>query len=62
VQKARDAVERLKAEYPQTSSSLETIQVDVEDDASIENAFNEVASKYGHLDVLINNAGAYDRN
>ncbi|MBX9678208.1 MAG: SDR family oxidoreductase [Gemmataceae bacterium] len=35
------------------------IQLDVGDDASIRSAFAEVESRFGRLDVLINNAGIY---
>ena len=37
--------------------SVEGVLMDVTDDASINNAASYVASKYGRLDVLINNAG-----
>lgn len=44
-----------------SSSSFSTIEIDLESDSSIENAV-ESLSKYGHLDVLINNGGAaFDR-
>jgi NAD(P)-dependent dehydrogenase (short-subunit alcohol dehydrogenase family) len=36
---------------------VDLIPIDVTSDSSIEVAAAEVASKYGHLDVLINNAG-----
>jgi len=37
--------------------SVEAITIDVTSDASINAAASTVASKFGHLDVLINNAG-----
>jgi NAD(P)-dependent dehydrogenase (short-subunit alcohol dehydrogenase family) len=37
--------------------NVEPITIDVTDDQSIDQAANEVKSKYGRLDVLINNAG-----
>ncbi|KFY21021.1 hypothetical protein V491_03229 [Pseudogymnoascus sp. VKM F-3775] len=58
IQKAEDAVQLAKTQFPNSASSLSAIQVDIEDDASISKAFEEVSAKYGRLDVLINNAGA----
>lgn len=55
--KAKAAVEILKQEYPSSPHTLEPIQVDIESDESIQKAFEHVSTKYGHLDVLINNAG-----
>jgi NAD(P)-dependent dehydrogenase (short-subunit alcohol dehydrogenase family) len=40
-----------------TGASVEPVTIDVSDDASIEQAVDYVASKHGHIDVLINNAG-----
>jgi NAD(P)-dependent dehydrogenase (short-subunit alcohol dehydrogenase family) len=42
--------------------SLETIQIDVTDDKSVDAAAEHVATKYGHLDVLVNNAGVNNMN
>ena len=49
LQKATAAAQGLKNVTP--------IQIDVEDDDSIDKAFQHVSEKYGRLDVLINNAG-----
>jgi NAD(P)-dependent dehydrogenase (short-subunit alcohol dehydrogenase family) len=57
IQKAEDAVQTAKSQFPNSQSSLSAIQVDIEDDASIANAYDEVSTKYGRVDVLINNAG-----
>ena len=57
LQKAQDAAKQLQSEVPNSSSEISTMQCDVEDDASIKRIFEEVSSKYGKLDVLINNAG-----
>lgn len=48
----------MKKQYPQTASSLSTLQVDLESDKSLSQAVEEVTSKHGRLDVLINNGGA----
>ncbi|OBT64157.1 hypothetical protein VE03_06251 [Pseudogymnoascus sp. 23342-1-I1] len=57
-QKAQDAVQVAKEQFPNSQSILSAIQVDIEDDASILKAFDEASAKHGRVDVLINNAGA----
>ncbi len=57
--KAQDAVRSAEEEFPSSASKLWPIQVDIEDDESIQRAFDEVKSKLGRLDVLVNNAGMY---
>jgi len=57
-EKAHHAVESAMKEFPSTGSKLRPIQVDVEDDDSIQKAFEEVQTNYGRLDALVNNAGA----
>jgi hypothetical protein len=57
IEKAKTAIEKLKAEVPETSNTVELLQVDLTSDESIEKAFEEVKGKHGYLDVLINNAG-----
>ena len=37
--------------------NIEVVEIDVTDDASVKNAFEQVLGKYGTIDVLINNAG-----
>ena len=59
VEKAKTAIETLKAEVPETSNTVEILQVDLTSDESIEKAFEDVKKGYGYLDVLINNAGTY---
>jgi NAD(P)-dependent dehydrogenase (short-subunit alcohol dehydrogenase family) len=54
--KARAAAEKVLAEG--TSSVVTPVQVDIEDDESIQNVYDHIASTYGRVDVLINNAGA----
>jgi NAD(P)-dependent dehydrogenase (short-subunit alcohol dehydrogenase family) len=53
---AEKGVEKV-AELQKKGLLVEPITIDVNSDSSIEAAAAEVASKYGHLDVLINNAG-----
>ncbi|KAJ2992056.1 hypothetical protein NUW58_g2305 [Xylaria curta] len=52
------AVAELMKQFPQTASTLTTVQADLESDESLEKAVSEISSKYGRLDVLINNGGA----
>ncbi|TDZ15655.1 Short-chain dehydrogenase/reductase tropE [Colletotrichum orbiculare MAFF 240422] len=54
---ADNAIESLKTEVPASKSELHPLQVDIEDDESIERAFQTVQEKFGRLDALVNNAG-----
>ncbi|KAF1830722.1 NAD(P)-binding protein [Decorospora gaudefroyi] len=56
--KATDAIAKLQAEVPGSKSAIVPIQIDIEDDKSIEKAFQKVKSKYGRIDTLVNNAGS----
>ncbi|KAK8067441.1 hypothetical protein PG996_006553 [Apiospora saccharicola] len=58
VEKGTQAIEQLRAQCPQTKNTVELLQVDLGSDASIEKAFEKVKNGPGHVDVLINNAGA----
>ncbi|KAI1635267.1 hypothetical protein F4809DRAFT_465517 [Biscogniauxia mediterranea] len=58
VSKGEAAVESLKKEIAQSPSTLSVIQADLESDSSLEKAVEAISSKYGRLDVLINNGGA----
>jgi len=51
--KAEDAAEDLGRD------NIVPLQLDVTNDASIRGVAAEVEARYGHLDVLVNNAGAY---
>lgn len=56
---SRDAERGLKAaaELDPTGQHVEAVTIDVTDDDSIERAVDFITSKYGRLDVLVNNAG-----
>ncbi|KAL4864048.1 hypothetical protein BDV12DRAFT_189219 [Aspergillus spectabilis] len=56
--KADDAIKAIKEEFPDSSSTLEPVIVDIEQDDSIQYVFKQVSSTHGRLDILINNAGA----
>jgi NAD(P)-dependent dehydrogenase (short-subunit alcohol dehydrogenase family) len=63
LEKGEAAITSLKNELPQTTSTVSAVQIDIESDDSIQKAFDHVSSKYGKLDVLVNNAGAsFDRS
>ena len=55
--KAKQAVKSAEEEFPSSRSRLWPIQVDIEYDDSIQKAFEEVQTKFGRLDALVNNAG-----
>lgn len=57
--KANAAAKEAREEYPDTASTIEPIQIDIEVDASISEAFENVESQYGRVDVLLNNAGEF---
>ena len=56
LKKGKEAVEKLN------SPLVSTVQIDIAEDDSINNAFNELNGKIDRLDVLINNAGIYPDN
>lgn len=53
------AIKSAVSEYPSSSSKLSPLQVDIEHDDSIKAACEEIESKFGRLDTLINNAGMH---
>ncbi|KAK7424442.1 hypothetical protein QQX98_000407 [Neonectria punicea] len=55
---AVSTMESLTTEYPNSESLLFPLQIDIEDDISIDSAFAHVSGKFGRLDGLVNNAGA----
>lgn len=55
--KAQYAISAVAKEFPSSHSKLYPIQVDMEQDESINRAFEEVQSTFGKLDALVSNAG-----
>ena len=60
--RAEEAADVVKNDFPSTRSTLWPLQIDIEDDQSIQNIFNEVQTKFGRLDALINNAGTKNQS
>jgi len=58
LEKGKLAIEKLHKEVSKTRNTVELIQVDVTSDESIQKAFEQVKASSGHLDALVNNAGA----
>ncbi|KFY02217.1 hypothetical protein O988_02310 [Pseudogymnoascus sp. VKM F-3808] len=52
------AVAAVQQEIPSSSSSLSVVQLDLASDESIKKAVENIESKFGRLDVLVNNGGA----
>lgn len=59
LEKAELAIETLRKECPESTNTVEVVQVDLTSDESIEKAFEQVKASQGHIDVLINNAGMH---
>jgi NAD(P)-dependent dehydrogenase (short-subunit alcohol dehydrogenase family) len=57
LEKAKVAIEALQSEHPEATNTVESIQLDLTSDDSIEAAFEQVKDSHGHIDVLVNNAG-----
>ena len=56
------AVSTLKQEVSNTTSTFSALEVDLSSDDSIQKAFDDISSRFGKVDILINNAGAgFDR-
>jgi NAD(P)-dependent dehydrogenase (short-subunit alcohol dehydrogenase family) len=61
LEKAHAAIKTLQSEVTESNSEVIPIQIDIEDDTSIETLNKEIESKYGRLDALVNNAGKRER-
>lgn len=59
--KGADAASTLN-NLPGIKGTVEAIQLDVTDDASVDAAASKVSSTHGRLDVLVNNAGILSKN
>lgn len=59
LEKAKLAINTLHDECPEYTNTVETLQLDLNSDESIEKAFEQVNASPGYIDVLINNAGMH---
>ncbi len=59
LEKGNLAIKSLHEECPETTNTVEAVQVDLTSDHSIEKAFDQIKASPGHVDTLINNAGRY---
>ena len=57
--RAQQAAKDVVAEFPSTQSQAWPLSIDIEDDDSIKGAYHEIETKFGKLDVLVNNAGMH---
>ncbi|KAI0175368.1 hypothetical protein BJ166DRAFT_514575 [Pestalotiopsis sp. NC0098] len=57
ISKGEEAISSVKQAQPSTTSSFSTLQVDLSSDSSLEKAVESITSRYGRLDVLVNNGG-----
>ena len=56
-EKGKAAIEKIAQEEKASSSFIEPLELDLSSDSSIREAAEYVKSKFGRLDVLVNNAG-----
>ncbi|KAF4839321.1 Short-chain dehydrogenase/reductase tropE [Colletotrichum siamense] len=57
VVKGENAIASLIGQTSESNSHLSTVQLDISEDSSIETAVQDIKSRFGRLDVLVNNAG-----
>ena len=57
VEKAQSAAELARVEFPHSQSTIHPVQIDIEDDQSIDTLLYEIEGKHGKIDILVNNAG-----
>jgi NAD(P)-dependent dehydrogenase (short-subunit alcohol dehydrogenase family) len=58
-EKGKLAIETLHKECPESTNTVEPVQLDLTSDESIEKAFEQVKASPGRLDTLVNNAGMH---
>lgn len=61
LEKVKEAISSLSASA-NTGDVFSAVELDINRDASIHQAFDQVKSKHGRLDVLINNAAVFPQN
>jgi NAD(P)-dependent dehydrogenase (short-subunit alcohol dehydrogenase family) len=60
LEKANDAISKPHSEVLESKSEVVPLQIDIEDDNSIEEAVKEVEHRWGRIDALVNNAGEHE--
>ena len=55
--KAEQAANSVMKDFPSTRSRIWLVQVDIEDDESIQGIIEEVQTRFARRDALVNNAG-----
>ncbi|KAL2863260.1 uncharacterized protein BJX67DRAFT_265183 [Aspergillus lucknowensis] len=58
IDRAEAAVKKLNEEVPNSSNTVEIVQLDLVSDESIQKATEQISKSPGRLDALVNNAGA----
>ena len=53
----REALEQTAAEITESGGRVDTLQIDIRDEAMVEAAFSHIQKSHGRLDGLFNNAG-----
>jgi len=56
------AVKEIQEKYPKSPSALSIHQLNVNDEKSVQDLVTWLQKTYGKLDVLVNNAGVYDKD
>ena len=59
--KVKEAVSSL-SKSASAEDTFSAVELDISSDASISNAFDEIQSEHGRLDVLVNNAGIFPQS
>ncbi|BFO09699.1 hypothetical protein GGER_22090 [Serratia rubidaea] len=54
---AKEAVDAVAASLP--AGKAHAVHIDVSDADAVETMMNEIAARFGHIDVLLNNAGVH---
>ncbi len=59
LEKGKAAFETLRSECTGATNTVELVQVDLDSDDSIQEAFKQISASPGHIDALINNGGTH---
>lgn len=58
IRDTNEAIANLQKEYP--DQEVIYLQTDVSDKANVQRSFEQAKTKFGHLDIVIGNAGVAD--